>query len=140
MVFVHTRIVSVITFGFAGGITLFPFILLLPGSDSPRVRQHELIHIRQQLEVLLVCLPLLGVGAWWHSPWWLLGVVVQPYYLWYGLEYLVRLAIARDTLRAYYDISLEQEAYAYHQEPDYLLYRRPFAWLRFLRKRYPWPF
>lgn len=139
MFWIYGRAVRIITFGFGDGICLFPFIFLYQPA-APISRQHELIHARQQLEVLLVCLPFIGVGAWLHSLWWLLALLINPFYLWYGVEYLVRWIIARDSLLAYYSISFEQEAYAYENEPDYLLFRRPFAWVPFLQFMRHWPF
>ena len=35
--------------------------------------------------------------------------------------------------RAYLNISFEREAYAHMYDPNYLLYRRRFAWTKYLR-------
>lgn len=61
---------------------------------------HEKIHIRQQLELL-----------------------VFPFYIWYGLEYLVRLIQYRDRQKAYYNISFECEAYKNEKDLYYLQQR-----------------
>lgn len=139
MFFIQGRIANIITFGFGAGITLFPFILLIDASNK-RVRNHELIHIRQQLEVLIVCAPVIGVGVWLHSPWWLLALLINPYYLWYITEWLIHLIRFRDSLRAYYNISMEQEAHDHQSNLAYLVSRRPFAWLRYVGTDRNWPF
>lgn len=68
---------------------------------------HERIHTAQQKEML-----------------WL------PFYLCYLIEWLVRLAIERNMMRAYRNISFEREAYAYGGDLDYLKRRKHYAWLR----------
>src|SRR5690606_10233183 len=82
-----------------GGIAIFPFVIL-------RTRQHahdqvylnhEKIHIRQQVELL-----------------------VLPFFLWYSIEYLIRLIRYRDKAVAYRNISFEREAYANEKNRDYL--------------------
>lgn len=86
------------------GITLFPFILLAEHglkNDAVMVN-HEKIHIRQQLELL-----------------------VLPFFVWYGLEFLVRWAKYRDKKLAYRNISFEREAYANEKGLSYLK-QRPF--------------
>lgn len=86
------------------GLTFFPFVFLVNQADkqNPVFVNHERIHLRQQAELL-----------------------VLPFYLWYGLEYLLRLLQYRDRKKAYYNISFEREAYANEKDLDYLK-RRPF--------------
>ena len=71
---------------------------------------HEMIHSRQQAELL-----------------WL------GFYLWYVVEWIVRLAIYRNGFKAYRSISFEREAYAKQGEIGYLKKRKLFAWREFLR-------
>ena len=63
---------------------------------------HERIHLRQQLELLVV-----------------------PFYLWYLLEYVYHYLRLRDPKRAYRAISFEREAYANEKDLRYL-HRRSF--------------
>lgn len=91
-------------------IALYPFILLHPeNAASEQLLNHEKIHLRQQLELL-----------------------VFFFYLWYVLEYLYR--TVRDTSRrkAYRNLSFEKEAYEKEGEPDYLSRRKPYAFLKFM--------
>jgi hypothetical protein len=72
--------------------------------------RHEQIHTLQQWEMTYV-----------------------GFYLWYAVEWFVRLAQCRfNADRAYWRISLEREAYAQERNTDYLRERRPFAWLKYL--------
>lgn len=74
-----------------------------------RVVRHERIHSAQMKEMLWI-----------------------PFYLFYVLEYLVKLAVYRNSDRAYRAISFEREAYANDGKPDYMSRRRHFAWIRYL--------
>lgn len=69
---------------------------------------HEKIHWRQQCEMLIV-----------------------PFYLWYGAEWLIRRFIIGD-LRAYYNLSFEREAYSNEKDINYLFGRKRFAWTGYL--------
>lgn len=92
-------------------ITLWPFVFAMK-SEKPlkaHVENHEKIHLRQQAEML-----------------------VLPFYLWYGLEYMVRLWQYRNANAAYRNVSFEREAYANQYDKDYLTTRKHYAWLRYL--------
>ena len=84
------------------GMALFPFILVRQPNPSPTLLNHERIHLRQQLE---------------------LGIL--PFYICYGLEYLIRRFQYRDHYTAYRNISFEREAFANDQNLNYLK-NRPF--------------
>lgn len=84
------------------GLTVFPFVFLKQrehGSDDVLLN-HEKIHLRQQLELL-----------------------VLPFFVWYGLEFLWNFLRQRDVKRAYYSISFEREAYANEKDLHYLKQR-----------------
>lgn len=93
------------------GLTVFPFVILRGKNDSDFdvLVNHERIHIRQQLELLVV-----------------------PFFIWYGLEYLVRLMQFRDKNLAYRNICFEREAYANEKAPDYLQSRAFWKFLKYL--------
>lgn len=93
-------------------MTVWPFVFVRKSAwYSNDTDRHERIHGRQQLEMLLL-----------------------PFYLWYCVEYLVRLCITRSRSRAYRAISFEQEAYAHERDQDYLQHRRWYAWLKYVFK------
>jgi hypothetical protein len=103
---IHTKILPP---GIAG-ITLWPFVFIHPDyKGNKAMEQHERIHLRQQLEMLIV-----------------------PFYLWYGIEYLVKLIKYRTHIDAYLSISFEQEAYNWQKWPDYLKTRKPYHWIRYV--------
>ncbi|WP_348823459.1 hypothetical protein [Flavobacterium aestuarii] len=94
------------------GLTVFPFVIIKYRFDSKNkiLVNHERIHIRQQLELL-----------------------VLPFFLWYFVEYAVRLLQYRNTNLAYRNISFEREAYSNELDLDYLKTRRIFSFLKYLK-------
>jgi hypothetical protein len=93
------------------GITLFPFILLFSTSEKQNcvVLNHEKIHIRQQLELLIL-----------------------PFFLWYFFEFLYRWVQYKDKKKAYWNISFEREAYSNEKDLDYLKQRSFWNFLKFV--------
>ncbi|MEM7379768.1 MAG: hypothetical protein AAF361_01070 [Bacteroidota bacterium] len=93
------------------GLSIWPFIIL----KNPHLKEdavlinHERIHLRQQLEML-----------------------VLPFYVFYILEWLIRSAIYMDSYKAYQNISFEREAYHNEKQMDYIDKRRPFSFLKYL--------
>ncbi|WP_264549067.1 hypothetical protein [Flavobacterium sp. N2820] len=92
------------------GLTFYPFVFLADKDDrlNEVFINHEKIHIRQQLELLIV-----------------------PFYLWYFIEYLIRLLQFRNRKKAYYSISFEKEAYANEKDLEYLKSRSFWRFLRY---------
>ncbi|HOD09534.1 MAG TPA: hypothetical protein PLH25_03155 [Flavobacterium sp.] len=92
------------------GFTFFPFVFLKyrKDTDNEVLLNHEKIHIKQQLEMLVV-----------------------PFFIWYFLEFLYRLIQFRNRNIAYRNISFEREAYENEKDLNYIQ-SRPF-W-RFLKK------
>jgi hypothetical protein len=80
------------------GLTIFPFVVVRSKNDlhDKLLLNHEKIHIRQQLELLIV-----------------------PFFVWYGLEFLIRLAILRNGKEAYRAICFEREAYQNDTDEHY---------------------
>lgn len=93
------------------GVTLWPFIVMKDRSleNDAVFINHERIHLRQQRELL-----------------------VLPFYIWYGLEFLVRLLQHKDRYKAYRNISFEREAYCNEVDLEYLKDRSSWAFWRFL--------
>ena len=103
--------VRIITLGWPVAITIMPFgIYVKPDylKDDQTIR-HEMIHARQQLEMLIL-----------------------PFYIWYLIEWLIRLVI--NFKMAYMSVSFEREAYRNDDNSEYLAGRKPFAWLSYLRQ------
>jgi len=97
--------------GFSG-FTIFPFIFLKKKEDKWNrvLLNHERIHIRQQLEML-----------------------VFPFFIWYFLEFFIRLILYRNWKKAYYNISFEKEAYLNDNNADYLVNRKLYDFFKFLK-------
>jgi hypothetical protein len=92
------------------GLSFWPFIFVKHHglkADSALIN-HEKIHLRQQLELL-----------------------VLPFYVLYITEWLCRTVWYMDGYRAYKNISFEREAYANENNQDYLLQRRPLSFLQY---------
>jgi len=95
------------------GLTFYPFVFLADKDDKLNkvFINHERIHIRQQIELLIL-----------------------PFYLWYFSEYLFQLLQFRDRKKAYYSISFEREAYSNEKDLDYLKQRSFWRFLKFIKK------
>lgn len=70
---------------------------------------HESIHQRQAMEMLYIF-----------------------FYLWYAIEWLVRLIQCGNARQAYYNISLEKEAYYNMYNLAYIDARRHYTWTQYL--------
>jgi hypothetical protein len=94
------------------GIAIFPFVFLKHKylkTDIILVN-HEKIHLRQQLELLIVL-----------------------FYFWYIVEFLIRLLVYKDWSKAYKNISFEREAYAHEKDLNYLKSRPFWNMVKFIR-------
>lgn len=91
-------------------ITLWPLIILQHRESEldEKLVRHERIHLRQQIELLLV-----------------------GFYLVYIAEFVIHLLRSRDRYLAYRSIGFEQEAYAHEDRSDYLKNRKLWAWRSF---------
>ena len=91
-------------------LTLWPFIFVRKGArmDAATLR-HEEIHGEQQKEMLVV-----------------------GFYLWYAVEWIVRVLVCLECHMAYRMVSFEQEAYWNEGDERYFEKRRHYAWIRYL--------
>ena len=55
------------------------------------------------------------------------------FYLWYAVEWLVRLVQCRDAHAAYRNVSFEREAYTNQSNLGYLQGRGHYAWVKYLK-------
>lgn len=92
------------------GLTLFPFVLVKSKKDRQDLvfLNHEKIHIRQQLELLVV-----------------------PFYVLYLLEFLVKWMVLKNRFKAYKSISFEKEAYGNEYDLGYLKKRKWYGFLNY---------
>lgn len=92
-------------------MALWPFIILRSKdlNKNQRLLNHERIHLRQQLELLLIF-----------------------FYLWYGIEFLVHFVRYGNYYNAYRKISFEQEAYTHEHNLNYLKKRPLWSFLNYM--------
>ncbi|MCB9256584.1 MAG: hypothetical protein H6579_05585 [Chitinophagales bacterium] len=90
-------------------MALYPFILVKDENCACNTNliNHERIHLRQQIEMLIL-----------------------PFYLVYALEYLYRRLQKKNHYAAYRHISFEREAYANENNENYLQSRRFWNFLK----------
>jgi hypothetical protein len=93
------------------GITIFPFIFLKYYNLKTNIilMNHEKIHLRQQIELLVI-----------------------PFYVFYSVEFLIRLIQYKKWCLAYQNISFEREACAKEKDLDYLQSRSFWAFFGYL--------
>ena len=93
------------------GMSLWPFIILKYAAlkEDKVFINHERIHLRQQIELLIV-----------------------PFYIIYGAEYLIRLIQYGKRREAYRNISFEREAYQNEKDLDYLKKRSFWRFVRYI--------
>ncbi len=88
--------------------TIFPFIIFWRGYYSDVDLSHERIHIRQQMELLVIF-----------------------FYLIYGLEYLIKGIKYKDFNIAYENISFEKEAYENESDLNYYKKRKLLSFIKY---------
>lgn len=93
------------------GITLFPFVFVKYGrlKHDRFLINHERIHLKQQLELLIL-----------------------PFFIWYVLEFLLRYIQYKNWHQAYRHISFEREAYQKESDLEYLKKRSFWSFLKYL--------
>lgn len=94
------------------GVTIYPFVFLKNDAlkEDKVLINHEYIHLKQQLELLVV-----------------------PFYFIYGFEFLMRLIQYRGWKIAYRNISFEREAYYNEDNMEYLKTRKNWRFLKYIR-------
>lgn len=91
-------------FGRYKAINLFGIIFTKSDLDQESIN-HEKIHTEQMKEMLFIF-----------------------FYIWYGLEFIIKWIIKKDFYSAYRDILFEQEAHNNDKNLEYLKTRKRYAW------------
>jgi hypothetical protein len=96
------------------GLTVYPFVILKNKNDRQNavLMNHERIHLQQQLELL-----------------------VFVFFVWYLMEFFVRLIQYKKLNLAYKNISFEREAYTNEKDLYYLKQRSFCSWYWYLFKK-----
>lgn len=94
------------------GMTLYPVIFLRSEElkHDVRIMNHERIHLRQQIEMLVI-----------------------PFYIIYLIEYLFGWLKYKSHFEAYLNISFEREAFMNDRNLAYLKDRKLWRWARYIR-------
>ncbi len=92
-------------------VTIYPFIILKYShlKQDDVLLNHERIHLQQQKELL-----------------WL------AFFIWYGIEFFIKLIYYRQSSKAYRNISFEREAYRNEADLAYIQKRKLFSFLKYL--------
>ena len=85
-------------------------IIFTKGPLDPVERNHEYIHTFQQREMLFI-----------------------GFYIWYLIEWVIRIKQYRGYTKGYFNISFEREAYTNEYNLSYSKQRKPFAWTKYLK-------
>jgi len=95
------------------GMAVFPFIVMKYDFDKRNETfvNHEKIHLRQQIELLIL-----------------------PFFIWYILEFIIRLIQYQNKDLAYRNISFEREAYTKETDLNYLKNRSFFQFLKYIKQ------
>ena len=104
---------NVIPFKGYRAINLFGVLFVRKDIEAPIdkvVINHESIHSQQMKEMLWI-----------------------PFYIWYVIEWLIKVCIYFDTHMAYRRISFEREAYNNEKNLEYLKERKHYCWLKLLK-------
>ncbi len=93
------------------GLSLWPFIILKNDSlkEDVFLINHEKIHLKQQLELLVI-----------------------PFYVFYLVEWILKSIYYFDRYKGYQNLSFEREAYHNEKNLDYPRQRRPFSFIKYL--------
>jgi hypothetical protein len=89
------------------GVTLCPFGIYVKNLNDKITINHEKIHWKQQIEMLVI-----------------------PFYIWYVLEYIIKIFSTKE--EAYNALSFEREASEFENDFEYLNNRKCYAWLKYL--------
>ncbi|GAA4892945.1 hypothetical protein GCM10023311_16720 [Flaviramulus aquimarinus] len=94
------------------GMTIFPFVFLKAKhlKDNRVLINHEKIHLKQQIELLVI-----------------------PFYLFYMIEFIIRWFQYKNWHKAYRNISFEREAYFNEHHLEYINNRPLWTFLKYLR-------
>lgn len=97
--------------GFSG-LTFFPFVFLkhLRDKENKKFVNHEKIHLRQQIELLIIL-----------------------FFVWYFVEFFIRWFQYKNRNLAYKNISFEKEAYANESNINYLKTRHFYSFLKYIK-------
>lgn len=145
-IYYNSKIAEFITFiGNFSTIMLFGKVFTEKSSLTEKSKEHEKTHVSQYKDCMYLGLSIdiimlfviLGAEL---SYWWFIALLLLPFllfYIWYGIEFLVRWIITRDREQAYEDVSFERQARWVAETWDKPCEERhnygSFEWMRFIK-------
>jgi len=76
---------------------------------SEETKRHERIHTEQMKELCFIV-----------------------FYVWYGIEWLIKIIWHKNLIKAYYSIAFEKEAYRNEKDERYFSKRKRFNWIKLI--------
>ena len=120
---------------FKGYETINLFGVLFTRKDVDYVEyNHEAIHTEQILECIVlgfvfiaILIHLFNLSRWWCV------LSIGTFYILYALEYIAIRLFHKKQNDAYHDVSFEEEAYNNEYNLNYIKYRLPFNWIKYIK-------
>lgn len=112
------------------------FIRSTKNDTDSVIVNHELIHVEQWKELMIAVFAITNVpfiGSI-NIKYTIITMLLAfcAFYVWYFLEYIIRLAIKKNHDEAYVSISFEKEAYLNEGKPRYLENRDYFSFIKYI--------
>ena len=120
---------NIIPFPGYKAINLFGVLFVKNNAKIDEVTiNHEAIHSRQFVELMILFAVATVFIRWWMP-------LLSPlfFYVWYVIEWLIRLVQFRNSYMAYRNTSFEREAYTHQGDMNYLSRRKWFSFLKYTR-------
>ena len=125
-------------------VMLFGAVFTEDSSVSERTVYHEQVHAVQYRTLFCAGLVLaLIMSLFTELSWWSVSLILIPimlFYVWYVIEYIIRLLLYRNHYRAYRNIVFEREAVALqfeYQKPEAeRKYATAFSFMDFYKSKY----
>lgn len=133
---------NLIPFGRFDALTVFFWLFVkLPAKPSARLLNHEKIHCRQQVEIMVACLAINAglIACFGASWWWMLTSIPAPFVI-YGLSVGIEILLPPYD-RAYGSSCFETEAIYNEHDVNYTRqwWRHLFGWcLCISNRKYPY--
>ena len=116
-------------------MTIYPFIFARKKLSEIDIN-HETIHGYQQVEMTLSSLIIITIlGLIFGFSMWYTLLSLTTFYVWYGIEYVVRSIMYSRKNEAYRNISFEQEAYIHEGDLTYIYNRKLFSWVKYITQK-----
>lgn len=138
MIHFNSKIANLLLFRGYIAIMLFGHVFIRDSREKTKQEtvNHENIHVEQWKEMMLSSFIILNLPFVGHVD---LGYIACStlvsffsFYIWYFVEYIVRLVITRSHDKAYYGVCFEREAYKNQKCDSYIKNRSYFSFMKYV--------